>query len=89
MNLLRPLVKFSGRQLFTQLSPSCSCRTTHQAPQSPQADLRITKRVAAAAQILQNSFLDHVIVGQAMVGGRGSSVSRKQDFCKYLRKPNW
>jgi DNA repair protein RadC len=29
-----------------------------------QADLRITKRVAAAAQILQINFLDHVIVGR-------------------------
>ena len=28
-----------------------------------EADLRITKRVAAAAQILQINFLDHVIVG--------------------------
>ena len=36
-----------------------------------EADLQITKRVAAAAQILQIKFLDHVIVGQAMVGGRG------------------
>jgi DNA repair protein RadC len=29
-----------------------------------EADLKITKRVAAAAQILQIYFLDHVIVGQ-------------------------
>ena len=36
-----------------------------------EADLQLTKRVAAAAQILQIHFLDHVIVGQAMVGGRG------------------
>jgi DNA repair protein RadC len=36
-----------------------------------EADLQITKRVAAAAQILQIHFLDHVIVGQAMVGRRG------------------
>jgi DNA repair protein RadC len=36
-----------------------------------EADLQITKRVAAAAQILQIHFLDHVIVGQAMVAGRG------------------
>ena len=36
-----------------------------------EADLQLTKRVAAAAQILQINFLDHVIVGQG-------SVSRKQ-----------
>jgi DNA repair protein RadC len=30
-----------------------------------------TKRVAAAAQILQIHFLDHVIVGQAMAGTQG------------------
>ena len=36
-----------------------------------EVDLQITKRVAAAAQILQIHFLDHVIVGQAMVGRRG------------------
>ena len=29
-----------------------------------EADLRITKRVVAAAQILQINFLDHVIVGR-------------------------
>ena len=29
-----------------------------------EADLQITKRVAAAAQILQINFLDHVIVGR-------------------------
>jgi len=29
-----------------------------------EADLRVTKRVAAAAQILQINFLDHVIVGR-------------------------
>ena len=29
-----------------------------------EADLQLTKRVAAAAQILQIKFLDHVIVGQ-------------------------
>jgi DNA repair protein RadC len=36
-----------------------------------EGDLQITKRVASAAQILQIHFLDHVIVGQAMFGGRG------------------
>jgi DNA repair protein RadC len=30
-----------------------------------EADLQLTKRVAAAAQILQIHFLDHVIVGQS------------------------
>jgi DNA repair protein RadC len=29
-----------------------------------EADLQITKRIAAAAQILQINFLDHVIVGR-------------------------
>jgi DNA repair protein RadC len=28
-------------------------------------------KLVAAARILQIHFLDHVIVGQAMVGGRG------------------
>jgi DNA repair protein RadC len=36
-----------------------------------EADLQITKRLVSAARILQINFLDHVIVGQAMVGGRG------------------
>ena len=36
-----------------------------------KADLQITKRVAAAAQILQINFLDHVIVGQGMYGSSG------------------
>jgi DNA repair protein RadC len=29
-----------------------------------EADLQITKRIAAAARILQLNFLDHVIVGE-------------------------
>ena len=33
-------------------------------------DVLLTKRVVAAARILQMTFLDHLIVGQAMVGGR-------------------
>ena len=41
------------------------------AAKSSEADLQITKRVAAAAQILQINFLDRVIVGQAMVVGHG------------------
>jgi hypothetical protein len=45
MNLLRHLVRFSGRRSFIRLTHSCSC-------------------VAAAAQILQINFLDHVIIGQ-------------------------
>jgi DNA repair protein RadC len=36
-----------------------------------EADLQLTKRLASGAQILQIHFLDHVIVGHAMVGGRG------------------
>ena len=33
-------------------------------PTPSQADLQLTRRVAAAAEILQINFLDHVIVGQ-------------------------
>ena len=40
-------------------------------------DVLLTKRAVAAAQILQITFLDHVIVGQAMVGGRGSFSFRQ------------
>jgi hypothetical protein len=46
-----------------------------------EADLQITKRVVASAQILQIHFLGHVIVGQPIAGRLGSSASRKQDFC--------
>ena len=49
-------------------------------PTPSEADLQITKRVAAAARILQINFLDHVIVRLWSVE-RVSSVSRKQDFC--------
>ena len=35
------------------------------------ADLRLTKRIGSGARILHIKFLDHVIVGQAMVAGRG------------------
>jgi DNA repair protein RadC len=33
-------------------------------PTPSQADLQLTRRMAAAAEILQINFLDHVIVGQ-------------------------
>jgi DNA repair protein RadC len=35
------------------------------------ADLRLTKRIASGARILQIKFLDHVIVGQAIAGRPG------------------
>ena len=35
------------------------------------ADLRLTKRIASGARILQINFLDHVIVGQAIAGQSG------------------
>jgi len=35
------------------------------------ADLRLTKRIASGARILQIKFLDHVIVGQSIAGRRG------------------
>jgi DNA repair protein RadC len=35
------------------------------------ADLRLTKRIASGARILQIKFLDHVIVGQARAGRQG------------------
>ena len=31
----------------------------------------LLKRLVSAARILQSNFLDHIIVGQAMVAGRG------------------
>jgi DNA repair protein RadC len=34
-------------------------------------DVQLTKRVVAASRILQITFIDHIIVGQAMVVGRG------------------
>jgi DNA repair protein RadC len=34
-------------------------------------DLRLTKRIASGARILQIKFLDHVIVGQAVAGRLG------------------
>jgi DNA repair protein RadC len=33
-------------------------------PTPSKADLRLTRRIAAAAEILQINFVDHVIVGQ-------------------------
>jgi DNA repair protein RadC len=33
-------------------------------PTPSKADLRLTRRIAAAAEILQINFLDHMIVGQ-------------------------
>jgi DNA repair protein RadC len=42
---------------------AAACGITGAAKPS-EADLQITKRVAAAAQILQINFLNHVIVGR-------------------------
>jgi DNA repair protein RadC len=65
MNRLRGRARFFAPRLFTQLSLSRSYITTHPATQLlPKADLQLTKRVAAGAQILQINFLDHIIVGQ-------------------------
>jgi DNA repair protein RadC len=36
-----------------------------------EADLNLTKRIAAAARILQINLLDHLIVGQATANGPG------------------
>jgi DNA repair protein RadC len=32
-----------------------------------EADIRLTRRIAEAARLLHIQFLDHVIVGQAMI----------------------
>src|SRR5260370_40073464 len=39
-------------------------------PTPSQADVHLMEGIAAGARILQINFLDHVIVGQAMAGGR-------------------
>jgi DNA repair protein RadC len=35
------------------------------------ADIRLTRRIAEAARLLQINFLDHVIVGQPMIDRQG------------------
>jgi DNA repair protein RadC len=40
-------------------------------PNPSNADVRLTKRIASGARILQIKFLDHVIVGYSTVCGAG------------------
>jgi DNA repair protein RadC len=56
--ILRPAIVHSAYG-FVLVHNHLSGNTNHS-----EADLQITKRVAAAAQILQINFLDHVIVGR-------------------------
>jgi DNA repair protein RadC len=44
--------------------------TLHNHPSS-EADMRLTRRLAEGARILQINMLDHVIVGQPFDGGPG------------------
>src|SRR5208282_921777 len=82
MNLLRPPVRFSGRQLFTQLSPSCWYTITHQVTQillkqiyrSPSAWSPLHGFFKSISWITSSSARLWSAVGV-------SSVSRKQDFC--------
>jgi DNA repair protein RadC len=65
MNLLRLPVRFSGRRLSPfglRVRAGNNHPSGHTSPS--EADLQLTKRVDAAAQILQIHFLDHVIVGR-------------------------
>ena len=45
-----------------------------------EADLQLTKRVAAAAQILQINFLDHVIVGQGFFSFQEAAHTPRRAF---------
>ena len=47
-------------------------------PTPSQADLQMTRRVAAAAAILQINFLDHVIVGQGYFSFQEAGVLGSQ-----------
>ena len=77
-------VRFSGRRLFTQLSLSRSYTTTHQAPQSL---LNPICGSPSASRLLLRFFKSISWITSSSAGV--SSVSRKQDFCKYLQKLNW
>jgi DNA repair protein RadC len=51
---------------------SCSCTTILPVIRHPsEADMRLTRRLAEGARILQINMLDHVIVGQPFDGGPG------------------
>src|SRR5271165_4740117 len=72
-------VRFSGRQLFTQLTRSCWYTITHQVTQT------LLKRIynsPSASRQLRRFFKSTSWITSSLVGV--SSVSRKQDFCKYL-----
>src|SRR5271166_276291 len=82
MNLLRPPVRFSGPQLFTQLSPSCWCTITHQVIQT------ILKRIyssPSASRQLRRFFKSISLIMRSwdrrLLADWDTSAFRKQDFC--------
>jgi len=40
-------------------------------PNPSEADMRLTRRISEAANILQIQLVDHVIIGQSMNGRQG------------------
>src|SRR5271165_3197368 len=81
MNLLRPPVRFSERQSFIRPTHLYWSTATHQAPQpllkrtenSPNASPRPRRFFKSSSCITSSS-------------AKVTSVSRKQDFSKYLQK---
>lgn len=74
MNVWLILARFSaGNHPFGfRFCPRAQLSIRHTSPS--KADLQITKRVAAAAQILQINFPDHVIIGQGYFSFREAGL---------------
>src|SRR5271166_1483195 len=76
MSLLRPLVRFFVRQLFTQLSLSCWYITTHPATQT------LLKQIYSLPSAWRRPRRFFKSISWITLSSAGvSSVSRKQDFC--------
>src|SRR5271165_724404 len=84
MNLLRRPVRFSGRRSFIRPTGSCWYTITHQVTQTI---LKPIYKSPSASRRLLKFFKSISWITSSLAGA--SSVSRKQDFCKYLQKPNW
>src|ERR1700730_18136243 len=90
MKLLRLLVRFFVPQLFTQLSPSCWCTTTHRVTQT------ILKRIYSSPSALQRlhrffKSIPWITSSSAMVtsfrGGRTSVNTCKNQIGEFTDRP--
>jgi hypothetical protein len=77
-------IALTDSQITLRLTGSCWYTITHQVTQTI---LKPIYKSPSASRRLLKFFKSISWITSSLAGA--SSVSRKQDFCKYLQKPNW